>query len=288
MRLVPASLTALLAATLVASSSLAQPAAWLPVPSEADAASLTVRRVILDREAFPDGDIYSAATSVWFAGARLGVAPRVQVVADLPFAHAEFDEEVPGLTRESGAQIGNPFLGVEAQASAEGLDLALGLGARAPVVSDASPTRESLGSEYGLLADYDRIGAFLPGTLSLVGTARARFSPTPELSVVGGLTPQVLVPVGDGSSGETQFAGGYAFRAEASAGPALVSVGASGAGVLGASAGRLARFEHAFGFAAELAAGSVRPGAFVVLPVGGGRPTEVTAIAGVGLSYRFR
>ena len=269
-------------------SASAQSATWFPIPSDRDAISLTARHILFDGDRFPDGTGYSALSSTWFLGTRTSLSSRVRVVTDLPFVTASLETSASQFD-VSESTLGNPFIGLEVSVPSEQIQSTLGFGGRVPLVGTVFDLEEFVALQYGLNSDYNRLGSFPSDVTTLVGTARARYAPTPDLAVTGGLTPQLLIPISSQASlDDPELFGGYFFRAEISTGPALLSAGVSGIGILTEDIGRGAsRFEHELGVAAEFESGPVRPGAFVILPIGGDRPEVINAIVGLGASFSF-
>lgn len=105
----------------------------------------------------PDIDEAGSATSVWQAGARVPVGPRLAFIAELPFAHGDFDFDEADETGTTG--VGNPYLGLEY--GEEGGCIRGQFGARAPLAPD-----DNVGVVVGFLGDFvDRAEAFVPDVL---------------------------------------------------------------------------------------------------------------------------
>ncbi|MEL6616253.1 MAG: hypothetical protein AAFQ43_10970 [Bacteroidota bacterium] len=280
MRLLP------LLALLIAVPTAAQPGAWLPLDTSGDAIALTAHKISFDDDSFFGTDGFSALSSAQFLQARVGVTPSIRIVADLPLAYASVEdfvgEDVGGLV------VGNAQVGIEADLPADRGAATVGLSVRLPIVDTIIDLDDDSGPAvfYGQFASYDRFGAFIPETATLVGTTTGRFDLSPEVALTGQLTPQVLIPTANTDFRDTEVLLGYLFRGEAQAGPALLTLGIRGTGILTEEVDEDGdRFLHALGLGAEVQAGPVRPGLFVELPINGANEDLLNAVYGFGLSY---
>ncbi|MEM1055530.1 MAG: hypothetical protein AAGI52_08375 [Bacteroidota bacterium] len=224
---------------------------------------------------------------------RFAVTPGLSIVGDVPTVYAAIDFESPfsdqtSEERSSAFVLGNPYLGVEAALPNPRGRASAGLGGRLPVVGTLIDLGDEDGTAlfYSQFASYDRFLAFIPNTLSVVGTAEGSLALSPTVSLVGRLAPQLAINAGNEQSlpDDLELFLSYTFRAEAEAGPALLTGGIRATGFLTEELGDdVARFETAIGLAAEVKAGTVRPGFFVEVPVGGNLDDLLDAVAGVGL-----
>ena len=112
-------------------------------------------------------------TSVWFLSGRFEASDRVDIFVDLPVSNLDWDEDLYS-SHEDQSLIGNPYVGIEARASARHTPLSVigRFGIRPPLASD-----DKWGAvELGYIICFDRLEAFFPDYWSLtfgLGSSRA-------------------------------------------------------------------------------------------------------------------
>ena len=266
----------LLLALVFSAAASAQPGSWLPFSQGTDAVSITSSHITFDSDTV---DGFSPLSNATFLEGRFG--DRVQVILDLPAAYTAFDESWPFEGTESAFVLGNPYLGVETRLRS---GVVLGIGARAPIVETVIDVdrNDFTALSYGASATSDRIGAFTPETATLAGTLGYEYLASSDVSIEARVIPQVLIPVTEGR--DTELFGSYTLQLRALVGPAELSLGARGTGILTEDTGSASRFDHFVGIAGELPVGGLRPGIYAEIPVSGDFGNAVNAIVGIGVS----
>ncbi|UCC49865.1 MAG: hypothetical protein JSV41_06840 [Gemmatimonadota bacterium] len=119
---------------------------------------------------------WSFATSAGFLSARWSLGSNIVLVADLPFAYGDFEGEVVSEEPvdtvrfdESGATIGNPYIGVELRF--QDFPVFGEIGLRAPLTQGESFLDEVAAVAGGYADFVDRLEAFLPDVLVLMAAA---------------------------------------------------------------------------------------------------------------------
>lgn len=275
-----------LAALFFGAAASAQPATWLPI-DDGNSISLTVHKPTFE-DTFVSEDGFSTFSSAQFLQARIAATPTLSIVADLPTAYGSI--EGFGGDELSAFVLGNPYVGIDVALPSTFGSASAELGVRLPVVETLIETESDDFAAFfvGQFASYDRLGAFLSETATLVARTAVAYDVTPQVSIVGDLTPQLLIPVGDDTfdDSDPELLLGYTIGGEAQAGPALIRAGFRGTGIITEEIGEGGdRFLHAAGVGVEVQAGAVRPGAFIEVPINGDNEEILGVIFGFGVTF---
>ncbi len=259
-------------------SASAQTGTWLPSAS-GDGVALTSSHIVFDSDLLV-GEEYTSLSNATVLQARLGGGGTLRFVADLPLAYAGVESS--GDVFETDALVlGNPYLGIES-----GLGGAVvGLGMRVPLVETViryNRNNAFIAIPYGQSALSDRIGAFAVEATTIAGSVAGRYPVGEGFTARGRLVPQLVIPVVEGRDSRAFL--GYDLGLEVIAGPALLTVGARGIGIVSEVARNEARFDHYIGLSVDVEAGGFRPGAYIEIPVLGDFRQAANAVVGVGVS----
>lgn len=246
-----------------AAASAVQAAPWLD-RGPAGAVSLEFLRPTFNPEGAPQG-------STFFLGARLPVGQAMRIVLDVPFTYANHTlncGDFVCIETEAGSAIGNPYVGIEV--GKDGSPLLLEVGARGPLAKAA--TLDDLGVlAFGMMADVDRIEAFLPDAITLGGNLHyvTRSTSGLGLRLHGGLTG--LIPTESGEEvalDDQELLASYGIHAWYGPGSARVGAGFTGRWTVTNEESSFAESSfHQVGLDGEMAFGIVRPGIHLRLPV---------------------
>ncbi len=227
---------------------------------------------------------------------RAAVGPRWTVVGEIPLAYVDAQSEVPfevgtggGVSsdgapfQESGAQIGNPYLGAELQVRPS---VVLGAGVRVPLARYSDSARLFDGFVAGIALDAERYEAYLPDMMALSAHVHLTQGLSPAIRVGLGLRPAYLMDVSDDRLDLSTAALGYQASLGASLGQASLDTGVVGRQILSESVSFAAEPDAAASLAAVVDLGGVRPGLQARIPLLGDRGAD--AVVGFSLDVRLR
>ena len=279
-----------LALLLAAASASAQPANWLPLPTDEASVSLVASKP------FIGGDSEAFYSSAWYLSTVQPVRDRIRIVGDVPFALAGgefFVTDVQGVevARESQSAVVLGNLGVGAEVDTPS-GLALGVGVRLPTATEPSfaqeDAAESLALAIGSFSETGRYGAFFPNTATVYGMATFKGYTSGPVAVRAHLVPFALFSTAEGRDTEGYVS--YAAQALYTTGPARLGgglVGTTRTSTRGVGDGFDERSEIALGVLAEAEVGAVRPSLVVHKPVFGFFDDSVDLVVGLGVTVSF-
>jgi len=221
---------------------------------------------------------------VVFATLRLPVSGKILFVGELPFAHgsSETKSSFSSFNRSESQNIfGNPYLGFEITDRTGAFTPEFGV--RVPV----TPEDKFLGVITGLYADYDRLEAFLPDTLSVMTLANYRYRDQSgfALKLRGG---QSLLFDTSRYGGGAELFISYSAQAGYESERFSILGGVTGRALLTEENASFAeRSIHQLGFNASVGLGKVRPGVHFRLPLDDDLKNVIDSVLGVNLGVQF-
>jgi len=231
---------------------------------------------------FEGEDNTSFITSAWFLNYRYAFSPNLALKIDLPFAHfgSKKQEEFSGT---SGNRFGNPYAGIEISNTRKTLFASIGL--RPPLVSDLDFDEGSGAAAFvGLYTEtIDRMEAFVPDALSLIGTADFKAQAENGVFFLAHGGAWSWIDAGEAQE-ESEFGvlyGGYLGYAAARV---RLYAGLAGRWILTEEGDFGENTIHELRFRASFAAGNVHPLLQFRLPLDDDYKEFVDAIFGVGVS----
>lgn len=232
------------------------------------------------KPSFKGEENVSFTTAAYFLSYRMPLSENVRFVGELPFAHGDFGRDVNFffLRFGPGSTFGNPYLGVEVQKQDSPLFAEFGV--RAPLTSD----NQLQAVTTGLVADFDRMEAFMPNTVPLTVMLNYRQKSTSGLTfrLRGG--PSFLVGTEDGGS---QWLLGYSAQVGYETEPFSVNAGFTGRANLSEEGNFGERSVHQLGLAANLGLGNVRPGIHFRMPLDQDTRDGLDYVVGINLGIQF-
>jgi hypothetical protein len=212
------------------------------------------------RPHFKDLDV-TIPTSIWYLGGRMAVNERLNLVADVPFSYAGFDDD-PDFGNRTNSVLGNPYIGVEYLAVPR---LTAEFGVRAPITT-ADGT--SFADVIGFLGEPQRGEAFLEDAVPVSGalTFEQPFDNGAAIRARAGVTAAFYT--GDDDDEETSTFADYGLFGNYSLGLARVGAGISGRWNISADDGSFSDNSlHQLAFTVDAPIGRVRPGLSLRLPL---------------------
>lgn len=206
---------------------------------------------------FKDLDVTLGST-VWFASGRLPLTSNLRGVAEVPFAYAEMDD----VATEGNSVLGNPYLGLELEASS---GILLEAGARLPVTT---ADENSFADMVGALAEPYRGEAFQLDVVPLyAGVNVMRALPSGfGFRARGGLMSAIYT--GDDDLQETNHFLDYGALGTYQIDRARFGAGVSGRWNASADEGDFGDNSlHRLGLSADVRARGVRPGITLHVPL---------------------
>jgi hypothetical protein len=218
-----------------------------------------------------DGE--SFFTTTWFLDARVGLAPRVHLVCELPWAHF-------ARRSLSESQLGNPYLGFEYGSGGRGASGELGF--HLPAVSGDAESAPVLS---GIFSDVDRWEAFWPDLIGVSGAVDYRYVAPSGVTLRGRLGPSLWIP--SQGAGDAELFAIYGGWVGFDGRLARIEAGWSGRVFLtGEGVFSEENLNHQLAASADFGSGRVRPGLHARLPLGDLSNT-VDAVVGVRLGVRL-
>lgn len=262
---------------------LAVASAAMFVPATAPAQSIWLDRssdkmlaLEILKPSFKGEENVSFTTAAYFLSYRTPLSQNVRFAGELPFAHGDFGWEVNSFFTSfgPGSTFGNPYLGVEVQK--EGSPIFVEIGVRVPLTSD----NQFQAVTTGLVADFDRIEAFMPNTVPFTGMLNYRQKSASGLTfrLRGG--PSFLVGTKGGGS---EWLLGYSAQIGYETEPFSMNAGITGRANLSEEGNFGERSTHQLGLAANLGLGKVRPGIHFRLPLDQDTRESLNYVAGINL-----
>jgi len=246
--------------------------------------SVLVETLFPNFDSGSDGIFDSADTGfptwTWFAAARLPTGETTMFVAELPYSRGELQE---GSFSESGATIGNPYLGIEYAPRPSGF--LLEFGARIPLASDEM----LLPILVGFYTDVEREEAFVhdrvPVRLGLHYHRAA--SANAHIAYDVRLVPSVWISTDDmfDSSAETEAFLGYGAWVRYEGESVRVGGGLTGRWITSNDGADFSEASvHQFDLGADFLRGAVRPGVQLKLPLDDDLTSVLNSVVGVSIT----
>lgn len=233
----------------------------------------------------PVKDNTTFITSTVYLSVRWPLAEGLTLAAEVPFTHAGLSFKNPPFDSTAN-KFGNPYLGLEFGSRAAPLFFETGV--RAPLVGS-----EDFATFIGLISDADRLEAFVPDALSLLGLVNIQpLEPRDRAPLFLRLRfgPSLLVNLGDGEltllaeGNETELYFLYSAQASARLNKLHLEAGFTGRLVVTESGDFARRTFLQLGLAARLNLRHLRPGVHVRIPLEDDLKEVVDLIVGAHLS----
>lgn len=231
------------------------------------------------RPSLTESDGTNFLTSAVLIGGQVEVTSSLAIAARLPITHLG----LTGTNAESSTDIGNVYLGGRYAPTAS--DLQVEIGAYIPI---GGP--DAFGSGFvGYLSDFDRLEAYLPETFSLLGRAAYVYRHDSGFRLEGIAGPSALIYTGEFEDDGTDLYMHYGTRGWYDAGRVSVGAGLSGVANLTLSDADLGeRTVHQGALYVAGNTGSVRPHAYIRLPLDDSFSEVVDFIFGAGVAVAIR
>ncbi|MFQ5823224.1 MAG: hypothetical protein ACE5JB_04135 [bacterium] len=216
-------------------------------------------------------------TSAIFLSLRLPISKKVILVADIPFVHAGLDFRNRDNISES--MIGNPYLGLEFRRRDFPVFTELGL--RVPLAPD-----KFFPSQVGIFSDFDRLEAFLPDVVALLGAVNYQHNIISDFVLRLRAGPSLLLNTDDADDSELYLLYN-----------ALLSYEGKLIGIRSGFTGRLIFTDEGsigertfleFGLTASIALGNVRPGVHFRLPLEDDLTEVLDFVIGINLGILMK
>ncbi|MFN0180363.1 MAG: hypothetical protein ACKVZ0_16305 [Gemmatimonadales bacterium] len=225
-----------------------------------------------------DGNQFLNGTVALSGSGRIGTSVRLE--AEVPLARAGFDAGT--LPSQSSIRFGNPYLGVQFHQSDRPWSGRIGV--RLPLASEPS-TAAGLGAlGVGVLADPDRLEAYLPNVMTVRTDAEVRSVTVGGFLIGAKFGSSLLIPT-KGESGDPELFGDYGVRGGYESPSVRATVGLTGR-LLATESGLSFsdRTFHAITGAVDLRRGAVRPSVMIRIPLDSAARDAAGAILGIGLT----
>jgi hypothetical protein len=272
---------AILVANAFVSVSVSAQSLWTGPQSTMEKPSFQIETF---RPQFSDDELeFVGATGSGFVTARLPLASRFALIADLPFARAAWDVDGTANVAASESLIGNPFVGVDWQTS-ERFSAELGL--RLPTLAEPEDA-EDLGvlapMVVGLAAEIERMEAFTPEVLGIYAAGSYRAPLTSSLTA--SVRANTALLTGEGAAEDVLL--GYTGQLWYTAGRADLGAGVTGRWNITEDGLGQERATHQAILGGGYTVGRVRPGLQIRLPLDGAMKNLTGFTAGFSLGYSF-
>lgn len=223
-------------------------------------------------------------SSVWFFNANLPLGEsRMVFLSEIPISYYDYEVDPFFGSFESQLLFGNILVGLEFRGDEELIGGFGHLGVRLPTASEENFSA----TIYGLFTDYDRFETFIPNQLSILGGGgwRLRFSEasTSNSQLHIGFTGLALIPTEGGGDSEVfaKYYGQFWYLSQ------FVGLGFGLSGIMLLTESGLEfgeRVENQITFNFQYRANSVKPGAFLRVPLGDEIKQLVDFVAGINLT----
>lgn len=256
-------------------------------PDRAGTIALDLQKPTFENEGF------DFTTAMVFLTTRWTALHGVTLVAELPFAHAGVDNLFGGPV--SASAIGNPYVGIEAALGRTGGHAELGF--RPPIGNNTGDARDQLiVALAGLVADYDRLEAFLNDVWSVRARLSYRWRSAAGLTVGGTAGPTLLIGGEDSPLNEANLIGegtdtALDYRLDVAYNASRFSVGTAftGRNFLGDRGGVLTLTEgvvHQLAFGVGVTLGKARPSMVARFPLDRDLSGALRFVIGLGVSVQ--
>lgn len=266
-------------------------------PSPAPAQSIWIDRG-MDKAIFlevlkpsPKGpDNLTFMTSTWFLSSRFPLTRgpmKVLMTAEIPFANGGTKtrtDPIDGLIYpgESQSTFGNPYLGVELKGENSPFSGEFGL--RPPVVS----AEQGMAWEWAELTDWDRLDAFEPYRLIVVGKVNFRHGYRSGLLAQVRVGPTFFVPTKSGLDLDPELFADYSMQLGYEVERFGFLGGFTGRTIITTPGGTFAeRTIDQLGLSANIGLGKVRPGLHFRVPLDEDLGGTVNFVVGINLAYEL-
>ena len=165
--------------------------------------------IVLDfnRPFFAGDDGFTFPTFAISLYGRYAVSDKVNIVGDIPFAVARFEDNSPvNSFSENDSQLGNIYLGVEIEGKSE--EYYAEIGFRLPTSSD-----DSFASAIGIFGNYDRIESYIEDFVNFSTRFNYFFNSDAKVKIRLRAGPNLLIYTGDIDTVESEILLDYAGQA---------------------------------------------------------------------------